>query len=171
MFFKESRKLDVTTLASDRSFMENLINNELNIDDNRIEENLEILSNNSVILDEIDQDLNKFNDINSSQNSISDMPVFDENFIQNNSINNNKNFSVMEGFSYLKNDDIKQFITNFGDGNKDMLKKFMNDPNQFENQIKFKFDIEKKGNAKNQKKMKKEEKLFVFSLDCQVIDF
>lgn len=158
MIFKESRKLELMALPSDNSLMDNLMNNDMYQDEKRNDDNYDTEHENSLIFEEFQ---NVKENISGVENSPSEGQIFEENFIQNVTINN-KNLSRFEGFSYLKNEDIKQFISSFGDGNKDILKNCYKDPNQFLNQDKFKIENEKKYRA-NIKKVKKEEKIFHFS--------
>jgi hypothetical protein len=78
--------------------------------------------------------------------------------------------SMLEGLSYLKTDDIKQYIHQFGDGNKDSFKNlpeysnFTKAFNQLQNFKTVNFDL----NGKREKRVKKEEKLFVFSEENEV---
>lgn len=161
MMFKESRRLEIPSINSDMTFIDNLIEQEMHTQEAlKLDDSADIgESEQSMMFDEFSKNPAATSPVESSE---ADVQLFDENFIQNN-VSLNKNFSRIEGFSYIRNEDIKQFISNFGDGNKDILKKYFNDPKQFENQMRFKVEQEKR--TKGEKKNKKEEKLFEFSRD------
>ena len=164
MIFKEIRKLEVTSIGSDMTFIDNLIEYDMTDNlDKENDDNFEDHESSSAM-----DDINRINENESPVNGTqSEIQLFDENFIQNNTlIQNTKNLSRIDGFSYIKNEDINNFIMKFGDGNKEILKKFYNDPHQFENQPNFKIELEKK--TKIPKKLKKEEKLFLFSNESMV---
>ncbi len=163
MIFKESRKLETSILPADTTFIENLMNHDMSQYERRNDENFDSEHENSIIFDEFQ---NIKENYSCAENSPSEDQIFEENFIQNVTLNN-KNISRFDGFSYLKNEDMKQFICSFGDGNKDILKKCFKDPNQFLNQDKLKIENERKNKAPL-KKVKKEEKMFKFNQESLV---
>ena len=73
--------------------------------------------------------------------------------------------SYLDGFSYLRSDEIKEYIHQFGDGNKDSFKNLPN----YTNFTKAFGQIQnlKITNVGKERK-KKEEKLFVFSVENQI---
>jgi hypothetical protein len=123
--------------------------------------------------DNLDQDNISSYSQNLSQEP-QDSPNFDENMEIGNISNQILNVrpSYVDGFSYLKSDDIKEYIHKFGDGNKDLFKNlphfknFADSINRFDKwNISFKSSETKKDQTK---RVKKEEKLFDFSENNEI---
>lgn len=153
----------------DESARENILN------DNSV--NSDSFNDSINIADNIDQDNLSSYSQNLSQDSPRS-PNFDDNInIVNisNDIINNLGPSYMDGFSYLKSDEIKEYIHRFGDGNKEILKnlqhfqKFANSLNQFDKwNTTLKPSVDPKNKKDFPKKIKKEEKLFEFNSENEV---
>jgi hypothetical protein len=153
----------------DESARENILNDKsLNSDS---------LNDSINIADNLDQDNLSSYSQNMSQESPSS-PNFEDNLnminLSNDMIKNNVGPSYMDGFSYLKSDEIKEYIHRFGDGNKEIirnLQQFQNFANSLNNFDKWN-SILKPTNLQNNKdqtkKIKKEDKLFQFNSENEV---
>lgn len=154
----------------DTIFRENIL------DDNN---DLESFNEELNIEDNIDND-----NISMSQSqktgSFDGISPFDENMISigNNNNNNNNNplhniiqMSYLEGFSYLKSDEIKEYIHQFGDGNKNLFKALPNYSGfskVFTKLQNWKSTSNLGNMMKKDKKTKKEVKLFEFSEENEI---
>jgi hypothetical protein len=120
-----------------------------------------------VNLGDIDNELNSQSVVEGGDSPYSD-PASNLNFEMKN-VNNFGN-SMLEGLSYLKTDDIKQYIHQFGDGNKDSFKNLpeYNNFTKAFNQLQSLKSVSFEMGAKKEKRVKKEEKLFTFSEDTEI---
>ncbi len=91
-------------------------------------------------------------------NDLNDINPFDDNPMLLKAKNGMMSFN--EGFSMLKSDEIKEYIQQFGDGNKTLFKNFP----QFQNFTKSFNQLEKLNTAPTVKRVKKEDALFDFTL-------
>ena len=177
-YFKKSRELETSLEKTfyqnllfefDESARENILNDKTLESDS--------LNDSINIADNMDQDNLSYYSQTFSQDSPSS-PNFNDNInIVNisNDLVNNVGPSYMDGFSYLKSDEIKEYIHRFGDGNKEILKNFQhfqsfaNSLNQFD---KWNSNLKSSNDLKNKKdqpkKIKKEDKLFEFNSDNEV---
>jgi hypothetical protein len=182
-YFKKSRQLESSL---EKTFLNNFINeiedtifNDINNPNNDIVNLSDDSFDNSVqIFDGGD------NMLEYSQQSVSESPVgkFEESPSNFNKMNMSNDFANMvgmsyaEGFSCIKTDDIKEYLTNFGDGNKDIFKnlphyqQFAKGFSQLDkNNIFLKNNFNKPEQGQGQgKRQKKEEKLFEFGTEFEI---
>jgi condensin complex subunit 2 len=175
-YFKKQRELDNSL---ERTFFANLMNE---FDDTLLRENL--LDQDESPVESLNQSFNFENNENmdnfssASQKSDYDSNIsakFDDmNINMNNygNINQNLGVSYMEGFSYLKSDDIKEYIHQFGDGNKHVFKnmpQYKSFAKTFGQLEKFNSLNNNLNDEKREKKIKKEEIFFDFSAENEVL--
>jgi len=182
-FFKKSKEFESSVETSfynnlvhefDGSMIENLMSDNYN-DNNDSIESINFADNydgNGI--------LSSPSQRTSSMGSEDHSPRFDEN-INMQMMNISTDFvklagglSYIEGFSYLKSDDIKEYIQQFGDGNKEIFKNiphYNNFTKSFNQLDKLNGNINNlisNSGISNDKKTKKEEVLFTFSLENEV---
>jgi hypothetical protein len=177
-YFKKSRELETSL---EKTFYQNLMHE---IDETLLRENLMNTRTNLSQDDSIGGDsVDLFDNLNDNMSSMSQKNSdlesgstahFEEGLnINMISIGNNNNkdmngFSYVDGFSSLKNDEIKVYLHQFGDGNKDAFKGLPN----FNNFAKGFNQLDKMNNLKNPLKdgvkVKKVERLYEFSIDNEV---
>ncbi len=177
-YFKKSRELETSLEKTfyqnlmyefDESARENILN------DNSIQS--DSLNNSVNIGDNIDQDNMSLYSQNLSEDSPQSMN-FEDNMKLGNISNNIYNVgpSYIDGFSYIKSDEIKEYIHRFGDGNKEILKNlphfkiFANSLNQLDkwNSLLKPSSLETKNKEDRPKRLKKEEKLFEFNSENEI---
>jgi len=154
--FDESARENI---LNDNSIQSDSLNNSINIGDNIDQDNLSLYS----------QNLSE--ESPSSQN-------FEDNMKLGNISNNILNIgpSYLDGFSYIKSDEIKEYIHRFGDGNKEILKNlphfkiFANSLNQLDrwNSLLKPSSSDTKNKEDRPKRLKKEDKLFEFNSENEV---
>jgi hypothetical protein len=197
-YFKRTRELETSlerTFYNDlmHEFDDTVVREHINLDKSHVSD----LDNSMNFEDNLDMDNDNMDNMSSlSQRSSHGSHLsakFDDNLNMNNMLGNlnstrnefNKTMgpgmgvSYMEGFSYLKSDDIKEYIHQFGDGNKEIFK---NIP-QYKNFTKSFNQLDKLNNFgagnllgggpnnnenTNKKRVKKEEMLFEFSEENEV---
>jgi hypothetical protein len=172
-YFKKVRELETSL---ERTFYHNLMSefDETMLKDNFIgDNNIEESLNDSMNLAD-NLDIDNLSSHSQRSSSLAQSPgIFEDNFQILNITNDFKKnlgpgISYVEGFSYLRSDDIKEYIQQFGDGNKELFK---NIP-QYKNFTKSFNQLEKLNNfgINNllQKKCKKEELLFDFSIENEI---
>lgn len=177
-YFKKTRELETSL---ERTFYHNLLQE---IDDTLLRDNniddksvlsIESMNNSVEMLDEMNENMSMI-----SQHSSNESPIgvkYEDNLnyknmlnISNEIPNHLAGLSYVEGFSCIKTDDIKEYLTNFGDGNKEIFKnvpqyqKFTKSFNQLDKTNPFL----KTGLKEETKRVKKEEKLFNFSQENEV---
>jgi hypothetical protein len=192
-FFKKTRELDVTF---ERTFVKDLLhefdtsiidgtmlydridnesvdyeNGEVNIGDNMFLGDLNDGDNISISqLSEDSQNRFGMNNANLEDNILTLQTGLNNNIDNNERLSTAVSHSFMDGFSYLKTANIKEYIEQFGDGSKQVLNNlphFKNFSKIFDKLDNMKlFNMDNK-NAYN-KRAKKEEKLFEFSIETEV---
>jgi hypothetical protein len=183
-YFKKSRDLESSLEKTfyqnfmqefDDTFLrDNMLNENLNLDDS--------LNDSINFADNVDNEMDNVSMSHRSSHESNLSGKFDDNINMNmnminltgmgNEIQKMMGVSYMEGFSYLKSDDIKEYIHQFGDGNKEIFKNipqyknFTKSFNQLEKFNSFNNNLNNLGindTGKKEKKPKKEEVLFEFS--------
>lgn len=199
-FFKKSRKLDTSfektfvhdllkefdtsiidgTMMYDRLDSDSIINDneEMNIADNILLPDLYFNDNdndNISVSQLSEESQNRFEGTNSNlaDNILTlqtDLLNNNNNFDNNDKLSTTVSNSFMDGFSYLKTANIQEYISQFGDGNKQVLNNmphFRNFTSMFDKLDNLKFCNLNNKNAQN-KKVKKQEKLFDFSKESEI---
>lgn len=184
-YFKKSRELETSL---EKTFYQNFMSE---FDDTMYKDNIMLDNSNNMLNDSFNSSINIADNIeNDHISSVSQRtgsiesgmsPNFDaENLIHMGNEANRATFNnligltYMEGISYLKGEEIKEYIHQFGDGNREMLKNLP----QFKNFSKGFEKLDNKLNPLNmihlnvkdnkEKRIKRDEKLFDFSADAVV---
>jgi hypothetical protein len=175
-YFKKSREFETSL---ERTFYNNLMNEFDDTLENLMNDGSvasgDSLNNSLAFVDNIDNDNMSSADSRKSSFHGSASPRFEDNMNLINLVSEMPNLngmSYVDGFSYIKSEDIKEYIHQFGAGNKEMFKNlphFKNFTASF-NQLE---KISGKSNVnlvkgENVKKPKKEEKLFEFKINEEV---
>lgn len=194
-YFKKSRDIETSlerTFYNDlmHEFDDTLVREHINLDKSHVSD----LDNSINLGDNLEMENDYISALSQRSSHGSHLSAkFDENLNMNNMLGNlnssrnefNKNIgpgvgvSYMEGFSYLKSDDIKEYIHQFGDGNKEIFKNipqykiFTKTFDQLDRFNKFGagnllgVGLNNNENT-NKKRVKKEEMLFEFSVENEV---
>lgn len=173
-YFKQTRNLETTI---EKSFYHNFMNELDNDVIDEMDENLEYPAEDNLLADNISVGSQNKSELDSGIGQVNDEGMSEMNFPGNNisNIGGYNNGSITgEGFSMFKHDDIMEYENKFGDGSRNILKNFP----QFQNFIKAFTKLDKnlylnrpglfKPGEKENKRIKKEEKLFEFDVEKEI---
>lgn len=173
-YFKQTRNLETTI---EKSFYHNFMNELDNDVIDEIDENLEYPVEDNLLADNISVGSQNKSEFDSGIGQGNEEGMNEMNFPGNNisNIGGYNNGSITgEGFSMFKHDDIMEYENKFGDGSRNILKNFP----QFQNFIKAFTKLDKnlylnrpglfKPGEKENKRVKKEEKLFEFDIEKEI---